>query len=536
MTTVSAVLVPYDETQPLQLVQIPQNPEEDLELWTRGLNSTVENIYDVRQRLLIRQTSSQSTEAAGLYACCVIPKHTPIMVAYKNVRATRLAMACGRFSISLYGNVLLIRSSLASRENLSVEEVYGPCCISPDLRKVLLTEIIMSSVSSTTISSDANFDIPSWLGNALQQNYHDASVLSKLATVMTGTAETGCSDDESDGDESDKNGDDIDDEREKQNNANETAKTTGAATKFVTKQPLCIYCRGPASKLCEGCQACYFCDAPRLCKALGWTHGCLCSTWRIYTERRNKLSAFSYLGDWTKALTAEAFYSSEQPYADFLLDQLGMSITTQQNGNGGSLDHAGSWWSTELHGWAAGQSQSAKSVDIFQRRSYAEGFAPLAEHDIPAQRPVHEQDFVGALLTKNAVGLWQLSSWEDYYRVRDLPPSSLAALLCTSPLTVYNGIVRYGEVPCTVARMLKRPLEFTLLELKKKPTFWTSSKRWAFFYRKIFEWKLHSYFVKICSLRSIRNHKKHPLPSPSCRYSCVRIFPLLLSVAHMVIL
>ena len=135
-----------------------------------------------------------------------------------------------------------------------------------------------------------------------------------------------------------------------------------------------------------------------------------------------------------------------------------------------------SWWRTETDGWAAGESASARQVDITIRRSYEEGFAPVPSDQLPPSRRVCDSDYERAGLrekanSKNAVGLWRLSSWEEYYRLRDIPAKSPVALLCTFPLTLYRAIVEYGEVPVTVARMLQRPLRIHIVGTEKELNF-----------------------------------------------------------------
>mmetsp|Transcript_54652 Transcript_54652/g.132730 ORF Transcript_54652/g.132730 Transcript_54652/m.132730 type:complete len:305 (+) Transcript_54652:120-1034(+) len=128
---------------------------------------------------------------------------------------------------------------------------------------------------------------------------------------------------------------------------------------------------------------------------------------------------------------------------------------------------------TETHGWAGGQSNSARQVDARVRKSYSSGFAPLSLTDIPPQRRVTQEDWDRAEFSYlpipiNSVGLRKLSSWEQYYRVRNIPASSPIALLCTFPVTVYHAIVQYGEVPVTVAKIMKRPLKIHLVGAEKE--------------------------------------------------------------------
>lgn len=124
-----------------------------------------------------------------------------------------------------------------------------------------------------------------------------------------------------------------------------------------------------------------------------------------------------------------------------------------------------------MSGWSGGESESAKSIDVSIRKSYAEGFYPLAS--IPVERHVTVEDVVDAgLLARNECGLLRLSSWHDYYKLRKIPETSPSALLLTFPATLYHAIVEYGQVPCTVARtILKRPLRIHIVGTEKEVNF-----------------------------------------------------------------
>ncbi len=65
----------------------------------------------------------------------------------------------------------------------------------------------------------------------------------------------------------------------------------------------------------------------------------------------------------------------------------------------------------------------------------------------------------------------KLTSWNDYYNVRGIPLESPIALLCTFPLTLYYAVQEYGEVPVTIARMLKRPLRIHMVGVEKELNF-----------------------------------------------------------------
>lgn len=130
----------------------------------------------------------------------------------------------------------------------------------------------------------------------------------------------------------------------------------------------------------------------------------------------------------------------------------------------------GSWWTTEIDGWAAGLSGSASQVDASVRRSYQEGFL-LDSKLIPPERHIVEEDYCHLTLNKNQCNLLQIHSWSEYYELRKIPLSSPVALLCTFPLTIYYAIEKYGSVPVTVARMLCRPLRIHAVGIEKEMNF-----------------------------------------------------------------
>ena len=80
-------------------------------------------------------------------------------------------MACGKLSTRFYGNVLLFRHRMTS---LTVSDLFGAACISPDLRESI-QNVLGNQVHS----------IPKWIHQTVQENYHDHSVLEKFATIMS---------------------------------------------------------------------------------------------------------------------------------------------------------------------------------------------------------------------------------------------------------------------------------------------------------------------------------------------------------------
>jgi hypothetical protein len=169
------------------------------------------------------------------------------------------------------------------------------------------------------------------------------------------------------------------------------------------------------------------------------------------------LSAFPF-DEWHLQLISRNCQVSEEPYQVFLSEDYGIA-----------LDES-SWWRTELNGWSGGDSQSAQTVDASVRRTYTEGFAPMTL--IPPDRRVSSDELARLDdLSINACGLLRLDSWQDYYQLRSIPLSSPVALLLTFPLTIYYAIVRFGEVPVTVAKMLKRPLRIHVVGVEKELNF-----------------------------------------------------------------
>lgn len=418
-------------------------------------------------------------DSPGLYAYY---RSTKVATNEPNARATRLAMACGLMSIRFRGNLVVARANPSGRprwHDVTIHDLHGACGISPDLRPGIQSEI---ATEFNSMNREEVPLIPQWIKNAAEQNYHDAAALAEMVSVMKSN-EAG--DDDSENNQSDSD-DDSDAENDESNNERSPATSTYIPIKdtftVTAKSPLCLHCRRPSNYLCPGCEGAYFCPPPRDCISAGWSHSCQCRTWKSYVSRRDKLSTFDYLDpEWQAPLVGREFQLSEEPYKRFLESRLMIqnpeeskneSSDGMENFNDASAPSFSSWWRTETDGWAGGESASAKQVDISIRRSYHEGFAPIPSHQLPPQRRVCDSDFERAgISSKNSVGLWQLSSWEDYYKLRNIPPESPVALLCTFPLTLYRAIVEYGEVPVTVARMLNRPLRIHVVGTEKELNF-----------------------------------------------------------------
>jgi hypothetical protein len=453
MLSLLFVVIPADETLPLESRSLR---------FSQGANLSVllEQQASLRLGDSIKLAplilAGADDDSAGLYAYSSVPTHAfP-----KNVRATRLAMACGKLASRFHGDVLFFRSNGSrGHTDLTIEEIYGAACVSCDLRP---------QIQAALRSKQDGLNVPEWLANAAQQNHHDAATLSRLASVMCKSGHCIRNNlDESSNDESESSSNDDDDEEEqsifKKNDKESVSDSAVAlsasntAKHFVARTSLCLHCRGPSASLCPDCEGAYFCKGPRHCRQSGWSHECLCSTWKLYTERRTELSMFPF-DKWHSQLLGRDCRISEEPYQQFLTECLGLS-----------LDHP-SWWRTEIDGWSGGDSRSAQHVDASVRRSFAEGFAPV--RPIPSDRRVSPDDLARMdNLSMNACGFVQITTWEDYYKLRDIPLSSPVALLLTFPLTIYFAIEKFGQVPVTVARMLNRPLRVHVVGVEKEMNF-----------------------------------------------------------------
>jgi hypothetical protein len=481
--TVSVVLIPADESAPLKCQDVTWNdgpdgpPSIQSLLLLHDIQDNAANINEFRDLVEIPLLRPLQ-DTPGLYAYYLYNpnrnKNNDTNDA-PNIRATRLAMACGHLSMRLFGNILVTRSHPTKQRwyDLSMDDIFGACEVSPDLRTLSVQkELLAESNRGTSLVDPTTINIPTWLANAAQQNYHDSAAISRMAQVMKNDKiEEEEGSDNSDGQ--------IDDEHDKQPSSSHQASLEAPARalpcEFVAKSPLCLHCRRPTRRLCPDCLGAYFCPPPRDCRNIGWSHSCQCSTWKLYTSRRGELSKFEYLDPgWQSALVGRDFQTSEEPYKLFLAATFGLKFGNIHSDTiyDGPSSSKTSWWRTETDGWAGGQSASARQVDPTIRHSYQEGFAPLSVDQIPKQQRPTDQDYKRAgVQAKNAVGLWILSSWEDYYKLRGVPPSSPVALLCTFPLTIYRAIEQYGEVPVTVARMLKRPLRIHVVGAEKEMNF-----------------------------------------------------------------
>lgn len=244
MTALSLVVIPAEETLPIvsNVLQIPE-----------GAN--VEILLEERASALLGDSTKLAplllpgSDQAGLYVYSIVPLDGQVPL--KNVRATRLAMACGAFSTRFCGDALLCRSKglAAGYQSLAVDEIFGAACISPDAR----TEI-QSALGS---NSSADSTVPLWLANAAQQNYHDKVTISRLASIMNPSTSV---DDDDDGDESEPFNDEFSDK--------ETI-DTDCGKHFIARTSLCLHCRGPSESLCSYCGGAYFCQEPRQCRQTG---------------------------------------------------------------------------------------------------------------------------------------------------------------------------------------------------------------------------------------------------------------------------
>ena len=204
-----------------------------------------------------------------------------------NIRATRLAMACGWHSQRFVGDVYVGRLGYVPKDgcgyvlknlDLSLVDIAAACLYSPDVRATILESMKEDICSSDTVDDrrmmtmqTASLVVPNWLENASQRNYHDGASIAALAVAMT---RADLSDDDEDDDDSSSTSSSTSHSLVHEKTTTETQSSLAAekqnnGNQVLTEITLCLHCRGPASSLCEGCGGAYFCDEPRRCKMSG---------------------------------------------------------------------------------------------------------------------------------------------------------------------------------------------------------------------------------------------------------------------------
>lgn len=212
-----AVLVPADESLLCQEIDLfSLYDDETIHFHIKPIEP-----MNVQQSLLLRPMD----DIPGLYVF-----HEPSQ-SLPNKRITKLAMALGLFACRMKGNVVVARSS----GDLFLHQID---VATPDLRSVILNYF-------------GQDEAPEWATNASKQNYLDESAISMLAEVMKGN-------------HLDRNEIDPITDHSCGSRGEESPGLT--EKEYVTKTPLCLQCRRPATSLCQECDAAYFCEPPRLCR------------------------------------------------------------------------------------------------------------------------------------------------------------------------------------------------------------------------------------------------------------------------------
>lgn len=239
MSLLSAILIPSLSYNPLEEINITfEDGDDDDNVLTsiqQKLVSLEQHNDDDPENVIPTLLIRPSDISPGLFAY-----HNPTNKRENrpNIRATRLAMACGLFSMRFYGSVIIVQRSQAQViESLTSAQIEMACCGSPDLRSSILASLGIRNQS-----------VPRWLLQAAQSNYHDQAAVQKLAAVMENSAEK------------DEGEVDSGDEREESNSLQHVSESNKReAQEFVTTVPLCLHCRRPANVLCSGCHGVYSC-------------------------------------------------------------------------------------------------------------------------------------------------------------------------------------------------------------------------------------------------------------------------------------
>jgi hypothetical protein len=300
---VSVVLVPANDLKPLQSLDLPSLASEAL-----AVHLHPDDVLNVQSTLLIRPTISTDRHGCdggvdgaadatardgqpGLYV-----HHEPNTARHAqrnhNVRATRLAMACGVFAARLTGDVIVSRGTALHLEDVApVLEQHKD--LRPELHCILPAEQQQQQRNQPAAPTARHWTPPQWLGDAARSTYHDKVVLTRLAHVMCNLDDVAATSSRSTWD--DQIADDCDDDETElgaamknkmrtsnsggegnhrnnhrdSNNSNNKHECALEHREFVATVTLCLHCRRPASRLCKHCAGAYFCEEPRMCESYG---------------------------------------------------------------------------------------------------------------------------------------------------------------------------------------------------------------------------------------------------------------------------
>lgn len=197
--------------------------------------------------------------SAGLYAHSISTTSKLQASSTPNIRATRLAMACGCHSQRFIGDVWVGRlgyhlpdGCILTNLDLFISDIQVAAEISTDLRSSFV-----DAVNIMNMNIQQKNKVTEWLGNASKKNYHDGESIAALANAMSRVDVE--DEDESESDESTTSdncsSNDDDDVKDDDNQTSNTLSATLAET------TLCIHCRRPASILCMKCGGVYFCGS-----------------------------------------------------------------------------------------------------------------------------------------------------------------------------------------------------------------------------------------------------------------------------------
>ena len=308
MAAGTIVLVPEDERRPLSEFAVGGPLGRDVVSFIRSLSASSRGHtgggVSVDASLLVRPGSSSargdgreagissgaakrrgdlSDDSDGLLAYSVSTVEIERLSRRRpNVRATRLAMACGHHGTRLHGDVWLARlggkgmgapPTLLQNVGLSAGDVGDACRLSPDLRDCVLVRLRWQDDCERTAVDSCGHEVrasPSklddddraarrWLGDAAMRAYRDGGSIAALARAMSRAEEPGGTSSEDEDEEDDDGPSSDSSSSESDEDGDEAAASTAASASLLVNRTLCIHCRGPAEKtdLCGGCGGVY---------------------------------------------------------------------------------------------------------------------------------------------------------------------------------------------------------------------------------------------------------------------------------------
>lgn len=280
-STANIVLIPCDDNLPLESLKSPLNKFNLLESYGNEEAPLIQ--FPLVRGFCVENHNSDDThrgnrQVVHIYAIChkVLTEdiRSERIDNFCNIRATTLAMACGRYGVRFYGDVYvgmisttsmvestIDNESLEFSSNVYPEDIFI-ACHTPDTRRAIISAL---PIPHNLLVPDGERGTPNsvacWILQAPSINYYEQSCLLLLQKAM-------------------RSADDLETLEESEQSKDEACRSEKILNEIDTTDSqnievsvdiptFCLHCRRPANTLCNSCQGAYFCDFPKTCKYEG---------------------------------------------------------------------------------------------------------------------------------------------------------------------------------------------------------------------------------------------------------------------------